>query len=143
MGEQVYHRAQPCSGTNLRRCQDLGDSILLILGSFILLNVGINVVTLVREGSGQQGGGDRVWASGRGSGVWAAGGGGRVWASGGGGRVWAASGGGRVWAAGGRGFGLPLLVCFETKCHYVTRIKVSLPQSPERCHYRRVLPCLA
>lgn len=54
MGEQVYHRAQPCSGTNLRRCQDLGDSILLILGSFILLNVGINVVTLVREGSGHQ-----------------------------------------------------------------------------------------
>ncbi|KAK7804726.1 hypothetical protein U0070_022992 [Myodes glareolus] len=47
MGEQVYHRAQPCSGTNLRRCQDLGDSILLILGSFILLNVGINVVTLL------------------------------------------------------------------------------------------------
>lgn len=57
MGEQVYHGAQPCSGTNLRRCQDLGDSILLILGSFILLNVGINVVTLVREGSGHQGGG--------------------------------------------------------------------------------------
>ncbi|XP_038180619.1 uncharacterized protein SPEM3 [Arvicola amphibius] len=47
MGEQVYHGAQPCSGTNLRRCQDLGDSILLILGSFILLNVGINVVTLL------------------------------------------------------------------------------------------------
>ncbi|XP_040604901.1 uncharacterized protein SPEM3 [Mesocricetus auratus] len=47
MGEQVYHGAQACSGTNLRRCQDLGDSILLILGSFILLNVGINVVTLL------------------------------------------------------------------------------------------------
>ncbi|CAH6786088.1 Gm39566 [Phodopus roborovskii] len=47
MGEQIYHRAQACSGTNLRKCQDLGDSILLILGSFILLNVGINVVTLL------------------------------------------------------------------------------------------------
>uniref|UniRef100_A0A8C2QNZ9 SPEM family member 3 n=1 Tax=Cricetulus griseus TaxID=10029 RepID=A0A8C2QNZ9_CRIGR len=47
MGEHIYHGAQTCSGTNLRRCQDLGDSILLILGSFILLNVGINVVTLL------------------------------------------------------------------------------------------------
>ena len=55
MGEQTHYRAQPCSGTNPRKCQDLGDSILLILGSFILLNVGINVVTLVRAGSGQWG----------------------------------------------------------------------------------------
>ncbi|XP_029413387.1 uncharacterized protein SPEM3 [Nannospalax galili] len=47
MGEQIYHGAQTCSGTNPRRCQDLGDSILLILGSFILLNVGINVVILL------------------------------------------------------------------------------------------------
>lgn len=54
MGERTYHGAQACSGTNPRKCQDLGDSILLILGSFILLNVGINVVTLVRAGSGQQ-----------------------------------------------------------------------------------------
>ncbi|XP_059762419.1 uncharacterized protein SPEM3-like [Balaenoptera ricei] len=51
MGEQTHYRAQPCSGTNPRKCQDLGDSILLILGSFILLNVGIKVVTLV---SGRQ-----------------------------------------------------------------------------------------
>ncbi|XP_063098315.1 uncharacterized protein SPEM3 [Cavia porcellus] len=36
-----------CSGTNPRKCQDLGDSILLLLGSFILLNVGLNVVTLL------------------------------------------------------------------------------------------------
>ena len=55
MGERSHYRAQPCSGTNPRKCQDLGDSILLILGSFILLNVGINVVTLVRAGSGQRG----------------------------------------------------------------------------------------
>lgn len=55
MGERAYHGAPVCSGTNPRKCQDLGDSILLILGSFILLNVGINVVTLVRAGSGQQG----------------------------------------------------------------------------------------
>nr|XP_045744140.1 LOW QUALITY PROTEIN: uncharacterized protein SPEM3 [Mirounga angustirostris] len=47
MGERAHHGAQVCSGTNPRRCQDLGDSILLILGSFILLNVGINVVTLL------------------------------------------------------------------------------------------------
>ncbi|XP_008528600.2 LOW QUALITY PROTEIN: uncharacterized protein SPEM3 [Equus przewalskii] len=47
MGERAHHRAQVCSGTNLRKCQDLGDSILLILGSFILLNVGINVVILL------------------------------------------------------------------------------------------------
>nr|XP_035922263.1 uncharacterized protein SPEM3 [Halichoerus grypus] len=47
MGERAYHGAQVCSGTNPRKCQDLGDSILLILGSFILLNVGINVVTLL------------------------------------------------------------------------------------------------
>ncbi|XP_054545235.1 uncharacterized protein SPEM3 isoform X2 [Talpa occidentalis] len=44
MGERSYHGAQMCSGTNPRKCQDLGDSILLILGSFILLNVGINVL---------------------------------------------------------------------------------------------------
>lgn len=55
MGERAHHRAQVCSGTNLRKCQDLGDSILLILGSFILLNVGINVVILVSAGSGHQG----------------------------------------------------------------------------------------
>ncbi|KAG3269864.1 SPEM3-containing [Ictidomys tridecemlineatus] len=47
MGERVYYGAQMCSGTNPRKCQDLGDSILLILGSFILLNVGINVVILL------------------------------------------------------------------------------------------------
>ncbi|XP_054988180.1 uncharacterized protein SPEM3 [Sorex araneus] len=47
MGEQAYHGAQVCSSTNPRKCQDLGDSILLLLGSFILLNVGINVVTLL------------------------------------------------------------------------------------------------
>ncbi|XP_036692552.1 LOW QUALITY PROTEIN: uncharacterized protein SPEM3-like [Balaenoptera musculus] len=47
MGEQTHYRAQLCSGTNPRKCQELGDSILLILGSFILLNVGINVVTLL------------------------------------------------------------------------------------------------
>lgn len=43
-----------CSSTNPRKCQDLGDSILLILGSFILLNVGLNLVTLVRAGCEQQ-----------------------------------------------------------------------------------------
>uniref|UniRef100_A0A8C7A645 SPEM family member 3 n=1 Tax=Neovison vison TaxID=452646 RepID=A0A8C7A645_NEOVI len=47
MGERAHHGAQVCSGTNPRKCQDLGDSILLILGSVILLNVGINVVTLL------------------------------------------------------------------------------------------------
>nr|XP_044987224.1 uncharacterized protein SPEM3 [Jaculus jaculus] len=47
MGQQAHYGAQTCLGTNPRKCQDLGDSILLILGSFILLNVGINVVTLL------------------------------------------------------------------------------------------------
>ncbi|XP_011850128.1 PREDICTED: mucin-1-like [Mandrillus leucophaeus] len=47
MGERAYHGAQVCSGNNPRKCQDLGDSILLLLGSFILLNVWINVVTLL------------------------------------------------------------------------------------------------
>ncbi|XP_006151868.2 LOW QUALITY PROTEIN: uncharacterized protein SPEM3 [Tupaia chinensis] len=47
MGEQAHHEVHVCSGTNPRKCQDIGDSILLILGSFILLNVGINVVTLL------------------------------------------------------------------------------------------------
>ncbi|XP_036751666.2 uncharacterized protein SPEM3 [Manis pentadactyla] len=47
MDGRIHHGAQVCSGTNPRKCQELGDSILLILGSFILLNVGINVVTLL------------------------------------------------------------------------------------------------
>ncbi|XP_075415680.1 LOW QUALITY PROTEIN: uncharacterized protein SPEM3 [Tenrec ecaudatus] len=47
MGDRTHHEVQVCSGTNPRKCQDLGDSILLLLGSFILLNVGINVVTLL------------------------------------------------------------------------------------------------
>nr|XP_036882867.1 uncharacterized protein SPEM3 [Manis javanica] len=47
MDGRAHHGAQVCSGTNPRKCQELGDSILLILGSFILLNVGINVVTLL------------------------------------------------------------------------------------------------
>lgn len=58
MVEQAYHGAQVCSGTNPRKCQDLGDSILLLLGSLILLNVGINVVTLVRRGLGSSVGGN-------------------------------------------------------------------------------------
>ncbi|XP_036694069.1 uncharacterized protein SPEM3-like [Balaenoptera musculus] len=66
MGEQTHYGAQPRSGNNPRKCQDLGDSILLILGSFILLNMGINVVTLVRAGSGQAAGvwPDKGWISG-------------------------------------------------------------------------------
>lgn len=55
----MYHGAHSCSGTNLRKCQDLGDSILLILGTFILLNVGINVVTLVSGRSGHRAEGDQ------------------------------------------------------------------------------------
>ncbi|KAM5273499.1 LOW QUALITY PROTEIN: uncharacterized protein SPEM3-like [Ctenodactylus gundi] len=47
MGEPSHYGSHVCSGTNPRKCQDIGDSILLILGSFVLLNVGINVVTLL------------------------------------------------------------------------------------------------
>lgn len=71
MGERAHHGAQVCSGTNPRKCQDLGDSILLILGSFILLNVGINVVTLVRAVTGQQGWGrPGIWKGLRWEGCW-------------------------------------------------------------------------
>lgn len=71
MGERAHHGAQVCSGTNPRKCQDLGDSILLILGSFILLNVGINVVTLVRAVAGQQGWGrPGIWKGLRWEGCW-------------------------------------------------------------------------
>lgn len=55
MAEQTHYLAEACSGTTPRKCQDLGDSILLILVSIMLLNVWINVVTLVRAGSGQCG----------------------------------------------------------------------------------------
>ncbi|XP_051851788.1 spermatid maturation protein 1-like [Antechinus flavipes] len=39
--------AQVHSRPNPRKCQDLGDSILLLLGSVILLNVGMNAVMLL------------------------------------------------------------------------------------------------
>ncbi|XP_042823312.1 uncharacterized protein SPEM3-like isoform X2 [Panthera tigris] len=39
MGQRAHPGAPGCSGTHPRKCQDLGDSILLILGSFILLNL--------------------------------------------------------------------------------------------------------
>ena len=58
MGERALYRAEPCSGTIPRKCQELGDSILLLLIRFIFLNLGMNVVTMVRAGSGQ-----RSWGS--------------------------------------------------------------------------------
>ncbi|XP_058903574.1 LOW QUALITY PROTEIN: uncharacterized protein SPEM3 [Kogia breviceps] len=47
MGERALYEDEPWSETNSTRCQELGDSILLVLGGFILLNVGINTVTLL------------------------------------------------------------------------------------------------
>lgn len=43
----LYHSPHP---TNT--CEDVGNSILLLLGLIICLNIGINVVTLVRGGLG-------------------------------------------------------------------------------------------
>lgn len=37
---------------NTNNCQDLGNSILLLLGLIICINIGINMVTLVRAGPG-------------------------------------------------------------------------------------------
>lgn len=37
---------------NTNNCQDLGNSILLLLGLIICINIGINMVTLVRAGLG-------------------------------------------------------------------------------------------
>lgn len=37
---------------NTNSCQDLGSSILLLLGLIICINIGINMVTLVRVGPG-------------------------------------------------------------------------------------------
>lgn len=35
---------------NTNNCQDMGNSILLLLGLIICINIGINLVTLVRDG---------------------------------------------------------------------------------------------
>ncbi|TKC33527.1 hypothetical protein EI555_012807, partial [Monodon monoceros] len=47
MCEQALYRAEPCSGTIPRKCQELGDSILLLLIRFIFFNLGMNVVTML------------------------------------------------------------------------------------------------
>ncbi|XP_024597790.1 uncharacterized protein SPEM3 [Neophocaena asiaeorientalis asiaeorientalis] len=44
MGERALYRAEPCSGTIPRKCQELGDSIVLLLVSLIFVNVGINML---------------------------------------------------------------------------------------------------
>lgn len=45
-GWASYHNS------NTNNCQDLGNSILLLLGLIICINISINMVTLVRVGSG-------------------------------------------------------------------------------------------
>lgn len=45
---------------NSNNCQDMGNSILLLLGLIICINIGINLVTLVRGGGGGWG-----WMGGR------------------------------------------------------------------------------
>ncbi|XP_037666362.1 uncharacterized protein SPEM3-like [Choloepus didactylus] len=47
MDEEAYHRARVCSGSNPGKCQEMGDAILLFLGTIILLNVGFNAVTML------------------------------------------------------------------------------------------------
>ncbi|XP_037666364.1 uncharacterized protein SPEM3-like [Choloepus didactylus] len=47
MDEEAHHRARVCSGSNPGKCQEMGDAILLFLGTIILLNVGFNAVTML------------------------------------------------------------------------------------------------
>lgn len=46
---------------NINNCQDMGNSILLLLGLIVCINIGINLVTLVRDGGCGWGG----WVGGR------------------------------------------------------------------------------
>lgn len=52
MAEQPWPRCDSYHSPNTNSCQDLGNSILLLLGIIICINIGINLVTLVRAGLG-------------------------------------------------------------------------------------------
>ena len=55
MGERTYYGAEPFPGPIPRKCQEQGDAILLLLVSLIFVNVGINMVIMVRAGYVQRG----------------------------------------------------------------------------------------
>lgn len=52
VAEQPWPRCASYHSPNTNSCQDLGNSILLLLGLIICMNIGINMVTLVRAGLG-------------------------------------------------------------------------------------------
>lgn len=52
MAEQPRPRWASYHNPNTNSCRDLGNSILLLLGLIICINIGINMVTLVRVGPG-------------------------------------------------------------------------------------------
>ena len=52
MAERPWPRCDSYHSPNTNRCQDLGNAILLLLGLIICINIGINLVTLVRAGLG-------------------------------------------------------------------------------------------
>lgn len=64
VAEQPWPRCASYHSPNTNSCQDLGNSILLLLGLIICMNIGINIVTLVRAGLG-----GRVPAGWRGAGL--------------------------------------------------------------------------
>lgn len=49
---------------NTNNCQDMGNSILLLLGLVICINIGINLVTLVRDGGCGWVAGRQAWSQG-------------------------------------------------------------------------------
>ncbi|KAB1266610.1 Spermatid maturation protein 1 [Camelus dromedarius] len=52
MAERPRPRWASYHSPNTNNCQDLGNSILLLLGLIVCINIGINMVTLVRVGPG-------------------------------------------------------------------------------------------
>lgn len=52
MAERPQPRWTSCHNPYPNNCQDLGNSILLLLGLIICINIGINMVTLVSVGPG-------------------------------------------------------------------------------------------
>lgn len=56
MAERSRSEWDSYQNRNSNNCQDVGNSILILLGLIICINIGINLVTLVRDGRGGWGG---------------------------------------------------------------------------------------
>lgn len=56
MAERSRSEWDSYQNPNSNNCQDVGNSILILLGLIICINIGINLVTLVRDGRGGWGG---------------------------------------------------------------------------------------